>query len=443
MKQDRPRRLASLTLVSLLVACTSRSPSEAPEVSSQAGAPTSAPVASSASASAAAAAPTSAASPTPAGPLGGGPLLVYQLDDMLADKAKTESVFTFDLGTGERTKIGSIRRGKEDGCCPEVVRLSTDRTRAFLWAGRYRASVDVAARAVTPAPKRLVTFVNDGSSSGDRLAWVDWETGTAETIVIADLKGHELDRLALPTGAWQTTLAWSPDDKSFAVATRRPIATAMAGLGGTILCCSVDHGVTANHLLIVPVDGSAIRDLLDDAAAVAQDESQPIPTPPPGETTIGARKAERSFAPPVWSPDGRTILLTSTFCEGASSYHHAGACHGSLSLVDTYSGAQTALMNDFGTIGGVDWSPDGRKVAFISGSEGQDRLYVVDRDGHNLRALRYASGGLVDWSPDGAWIAFWQWGTEGPEERDRSDVWAMPLVGGVPLLVAEHATAGW
>ena len=186
------------------------------------------------------------------------------------------------------------------------------------------ASVDVAARVVTPAPKRLATFVNDGSSSGDRLAWVDWETGTVETIVITDLKGHELDRLALPAGAWLTTLAWSPDDRSFAVATRRPIATAMVGLGGTILCCSVDHGVTANHLLIVPVDGSAIRDLLDDASAVVQDQAQPIPTPPPGETAIGATKAERSFEPPVWSPDGRTILLTSTFCE-AASYTTIGA----------------------------------------------------------------------------------------------------------------------
>ena len=91
----------------------------------------------------------------------------------------------------------------------------------------------------------------------------------------------------------------------------------------------------------------------------------------------------------------------------------------------------------------MDWSPDGRKVAIVSGSEGQDRLYVIDRDGHNLRSLSYASGGLVDWSPDGTWIAFWQLGAEGPEDRDRSDVWAVPLVGGAPRLVAEHATASW
>ena len=452
MKLDRWRHLASVALVSVLAACTTSPPSAAPEASGQAGAPTSAPVASaapaSASASAASAAPTSAASLTPVGPLGGGPLLVYQVDGLLGDNAKTESVFTLDLGTGEQTKIGSVRRIADDFCCPEAVRWSTDRSRAFLWAGKYRGSVDLVARSVTRAPNRITLFSHDPSHKGDRLAWADGVTGTAETIVIGDLKGHELDRLALPAGAWGSTVAWSPDDKNLAVTTLRPIAVAMAGPGGDIFCCSIDHGVGANHLLIVPVDGSPIRDLLDDATAVVQDEAQPFPTPPPGEKSVSPRKTARYFGAPMWSPDGRTILLTRSVCEATWSYHHHPACHGSLSLVDTDSGAQTTLMDGIG-VSGADWSPDGRKVAFISGSEGKDRLFVVDRDGHNLRAVTYAMGpisdrALVDWSPDGTWLAFWQWNAEGPEGRDRFDVWAIPLInGGVPRLVAEHATAAW
>jgi hypothetical protein len=50
---------------------------------------------------------------------------------------------------------------------------------------------------------------------------------------------------------------------------------------------------------------------------------------------------------------------------------------------------------------------------------------------------------LVDWSPDGTWLAFWQLAVGSPEDSDRWDVWAMPLVGGAPRLVAEHAAAAW
>jgi Tol biopolymer transport system component len=375
-------------------------------------------------------------------------LLVYQLDDVGAHKAITETVFTLDLGTGERTKIGSTRRGKDEFCCPDVVRWSTDRSRAVLFAGRYLAGVDLAAGSVTPAPKRITLVNHDPSHKGDRLAWVDTETGTAETIVIGDLKGHELSRLALPTGSWgANNLAWSPDDRNLAVTTQRPIAVAMAGLGGDVFCCSIDHGIGANHLLIVSVDGSATRDLLDDESAVAHDQAQPFPTPPPGEKAISPTKAARSFAPLAWSPDGRTILLTSTVCEGTYSYHHQGACHGGLSLVDAETGEQTALIEDIGIIGGADWSPDGRRVAFILKSGDQDRLFIVDRDGQNLRALSDTTAplvdrSLVDWSPDGTWLAIWRWGPERPDNPDRFDVWAISL-GGEMHLVAEHATAAW
>ena len=40
------------------------------------------------------------------------------------------------------------------------------------------------------------------------------------------------------------------------------------------------------------------------------------------------------------------------------------------------------------------WSPDGRKIAFVSNRDrGVDRIYVMDSDGRNLMLLTKESGG--------------------------------------------------
>ena len=59
---------------------------------------------------------------------------------------------------------------------------------------------------------------------------------------------------------------------------------------------------------------------------------------------------------------------------------------------------------------GARWSPDGRKVAFLSDRTGEEEIYLVDQDGSGApeqltrdgRALRYAP----EWSPDGKRLAF-------------------------------------
>ena len=63
------------------------------------------------------------------------------------------------------------------------------------------------------------------------------------------------------------------------------------------------------------------------------------------------------------------------------------------------------------------WSPDGEQIAFMSDRGGMFEIYVMDRDGSNIRQLTWASyvtddgsreltPGYPSWSPDGQWIAF-------------------------------------
>ena len=56
-----------------------------------------------------------------------------------------------------------------------------------------------------------------------------------------------------------------------------------------------------------------------------------------------------------------------------------------------------------------DWSPDGTKIAFVSGRDGAgSQIHVMDADGKNAIRLTDDPGGKrdPDWSPDGSQIAF-------------------------------------
>ncbi len=55
-----------------------------------------------------------------------------------------------------------------------------------------------------------------------------------------------------------------------------------------------------------------------------------------------------------------------------------------------------------------DWSPNGRQILFQSTRDGNSEIYVIDADGSNQRRLTFYAGPDLDadWSPDGRTIAF-------------------------------------
>ncbi len=54
------------------------------------------------------------------------------------------------------------------------------------------------------------------------------------------------------------------------------------------------------------------------------------------------------------------------------------------------------------------WSPDGRKMAFVSDRDGNGEIYVMNADGSAQRRLTRNPASDVEpvWSPDGRKIAF-------------------------------------
>ena len=112
-------------------------------------------------------------------------------------------------------------------------------------------------------------------------------------------------------------------------------------------------------------------------------------------------------APPAWSPDGRRIAFVSERDGNAEIY-----------VVNADRTGQRNLTRDPGYEGDPAWSPDGRKIAFASGSRscmsgpracvGNTEVYVMNADGSGKRRLtRVPRDDFAPaWSPDGRRIAF-------------------------------------
>ena len=78
-------------------------------------------------------------------------------------------------------------------------------------------------------------------------------------------------------------------------------------------------------------------------------------------------------------------------------------------VMDADGGNQVRLTNHPAYDAQPDWSPDGRKIAFVSGRDGSpSQIHVMDADGKNVIKLTIGWGGKShpDWSPDGRKIAF-------------------------------------
>ena len=79
-----------------------------------------------------------------------------------------------------------------------------------------------------------------------------------------------------------------------------------------------------------------------------------------------------------------------------------------ISTILTDGSGLTQLTDGTGDDYAPRWSPDGKKVAFVSRRDGNPEIYVMDADGKNVIRLTYdpARDDSLDWSPDGEQILF-------------------------------------
>ena len=132
--------------------------------------------------------------------------------------------------------------------------------------------------------------------------------------------------------------------------------------------------------------------------------------PPPQDEATAARKLQAldvfglEFATdPQLSPDGRRVVYVRAGFDIRTDQPRA-----SLWAIDADGTNHRPLLSDRKQHGSPRWSPDGTRIAYVSGAEGSPQLFVRWLDSGQtalITDLIEAPGDLA-WSPDGRWLAF-------------------------------------
>ncbi|HEX9565068.1 MAG TPA: hypothetical protein VF981_13890 [Gemmatimonadaceae bacterium] len=129
-----------------------------------------------------------------------------------------------------------------------------------------------------------------------------------------------------------------------------------------------------------------------------------------GKTLIAGKKGRPEyFVGPAVSPDGRLL-----------AYFHSGIGGVELKLADATTGAELGTLAAPGLSSRFDalsflysagsWSPDGKRLAFVSYNDGDNEIDIVAIDSRDIeRRIKPAGIGAITtvaWSPDGSKLAF-------------------------------------
>ena len=138
----------------------------------------------------------------------------------------------------------------------------------------------------------------------------------------------------------------------------------------------------------------------------------------PPERMFASTKGEFAVQ---YSPDGRKVAFES---------HRGGNLEIWVCESDGQGCAQLTTMGSSAS-GVPAWSPDGKQVAFYSNAQGNPQIFVIPSEGGATRRLTSLTAGAAfpRWSRDGKWIYF------SSKESGSAQVWKAPSLGGQAVQV--------
>jgi TolB protein len=188
------------------------------------------------------------------------------------------------------------------------------------------------------------------SPDGHRIAFTSDRDGNQEVYVM-NADGKDLARLTDHSDTRDGEPDWSPDGQRIVFAS----------------WAEVPEGFRASGYMIPGIDV--------------------INTDGTGRTSLGVG------VDPAWSPDGQQIVFN-----GLHSLIFSADLEWGIDVVNADGKSYTNLTVGLNVGSGASpaWSPDGRKITFVSEHDGSSAIYVMNADGNGL--MRLAEGLSPDWS---------------------------------------------
>jgi tricorn protease len=159
---------------------------------------------------------------------------------------------------------------------------------------------------------------------------------------------------------------------------------------------------------------------------LTSEEDQEIAEPATVRVTATAEREQD----PRFSPDGTTVVFASAR-EGSLDLYSARPADPDAGWTESFDFELTRLTDLAGDERSPRYSPDGERIAFVSG---RGDLVVANADGGDRHTvLEHWETPDFRWSPDGRWIAY-----SIEDMNANAEVWIVPADGGSPYNVSRH-----
>ncbi len=305
----------------------------------------------------------------------------------------------------------------------------------FAPFARAQLSIEITGAGAQRVPIAIVPFAGDAALGGvSQIVRTDLErSGQFRGIEVPPLSPHPTEASNLNYAEWRSRLADAvvvgsvaarPDGR-FEVRFRLYDVVKQASLGGIAYTLTKDQVRATAHRIadFVYEKLTGEKGTFSTRIAYVVKRGNRYELQIADADGAGEETALASFEPiisPAWSPDGRRLAYVSFENKKPVVYVH--------SLLD---GKRQVAANFKGSNSAPAWSPDGSRLAVSLSREGGSQIFLVNPDGSNVRRL--TSSSAIDteprFSPDGKWIYI-------TSDRGGSpQVYRMPAGGGEPQRV--------